>query len=206
MLWPSCGFTKRDLVAYYLAVAPALLPHLAGRAVTLARFPDGVDGPGWFQSNCPPGRPGWIPTADVVGTRGQPLRYCRIESAAALAWVANTAAIELHPFLARFDRPRFPSALVFDLDPEPPATLVDCCRVALDVRRLLPDGGGTALVKTSGARGLHVWVPVEAGDRTFAETSAFARGVAEVLARVGSRGDLFAPALRPPGTTWSDTE
>lgn len=92
------------------------MPHLAGRAVTLARFPDGVDGPGWYQSNCPQGA---ARTATVTGPSGKTVRYCLIEDEEALVWAANLGAIELHPFLARADAPDRPAALVFDSDPGP---------------------------------------------------------------------------------------
>lgn len=181
VLYPATGFTKRDLAAYLVAVAPALLPHLAGRAVALARFPDGVAGGYWFQANCPAGKPDWIPVAEVRGTRGQLLRYCRLEEPAALAWAAGTAAIELHPFLARADRPGAPTALVFDLDPGPPAGLLDAARAALDVRRLLERAGLAAFAKTSGASGVHVFAPLD-GTATFDGARAFVRAAAEALA------------------------
>jgi bifunctional non-homologous end joining protein LigD len=108
VLWPSTGFTKRDLLAYYEAVAPALLPHLAGKPVTLARFPEGVDSPGWYQTNCPAGQPEWVRVATVHGRSGQTLRYCLIEETAALLWAANLGTIEFHPFLATAARPDAP--------------------------------------------------------------------------------------------------
>ncbi|BDG01805.1 non-homologous end-joining DNA ligase [Anaeromyxobacter oryzae] len=196
ILYPATGFTKRDLVEYLVAVAPAMLPHLAGRAVTLARFPDGVDGGYWFQANCPGGKPDWLPVAEVTGTRGQTLRYCRLEEPAALAWAANTGAIELHPFLARADRPGAPTALVFDLDPAPPAALLEAAAAALVVRRLLARAGLAALPKTSGASGLHVVVPLD-GTQTFDETKAFVRAAAEALAAAAP--DRFAARLSRSG-------
>jgi bifunctional non-homologous end joining protein LigD len=196
VLYPATGFTKRDLAAYLVAVAPALLPHLAGRAVALARFPDGVAGGYWFQANCPAGKPDWIPVAEVHGTRGQLLRYCRLEEAAALAWVAGMAAIELHPFLARADRPGAPTALVFDLDPAPPAGVLDAARAALDVRRLLGRAGLAGFAKTSGASGVHVFVPLDA-TATFEDAKAFVRSAAEALA--ADAPDRFATRLGRAG-------
>lgn len=196
VLFPAAAFTKRDLVAYYLAVAPVLLPHLAGRAVTLARFPNGVEAPYWFQSNCPAGRPDWLPVVEVEGMRGQRLRYCRLEEPAALAWVANTGAIELHPFLARAERPEAPTALLLDLDPTPPADVLDAAQVALSARALLERAGLVAFAKTSGAKGVHVLVPLD-GSQGFAETKAFGRALAgrlaaadpeRVTARMGREG------------------
>jgi bifunctional non-homologous end joining protein LigD len=178
-LWPT-GFTKGQLVAYYERVAPVLLPHLAGRAVTLARFPDGVTGPGWFQMNCH-GAPPWMHTATIVGRRGQTLRYCVIDDLAALLWVANLAAIELHPFLALASHPDRPRALVMDLDPGDGADALDAARVALDVRDALERRGLVALLKSSGKKGLHVYAPL-AGAAAFAETRALARAIARQLA------------------------
>jgi bifunctional non-homologous end joining protein LigD len=180
ILYPAVAFTKRDLVAYYLAVAPALLPHLAGRPVTLARFPDGVDAPGWYQTNCPAGRPGWLPVAEVRGGAGQRLRYCRLEEPAALAWAANAGALELHPLLATCERPAEAGAVVVDLDPTSPAGLLDCARVALRARVLLARDGLDAAVKTSGAKGLHLFAPLRAG-ATFPEAKAYARALAARL-------------------------
>jgi bifunctional non-homologous end joining protein LigD len=166
VMYPQTGFTKGDVVEYYRAIAPAILPHLENRATTLVRFPDGVDGPGWYQSNCPKGAP---KTVEV--TRVKTVRYCVIDDADALLWAVNLGTLEFHPFLARADEPDRPRAMVLDLDPGPGAGLVACCEVALRLRELLPD----ALVKTSGAKGLHVYVPTRA---TYAETKARARDLA----------------------------
>jgi bifunctional non-homologous end joining protein LigD len=182
VLFPATGFTKRDLVDYYLAVAPALLPHLAGRAVTLARYPDGVDAPGWYQTNCPQGRPEWLPVAEVRGARGQTLRYCVLDGPAALAWAANAAAIELHPLLSSVDAPGSARALVLDLDPRPPAGLAECARLALRLRAFLSAAGLEAFAKTSGGRGLHLHAPLDGHDG-FDRTKAFARALAHEVAR-----------------------
>jgi bifunctional non-homologous end joining protein LigD len=181
VLFPAAGFTKRDLAEYYLAVAPAILPHLAGRAVTLARFPDGVEEGWWFQSSAPPGTPPWIPRVEVRGARGQLLRYLRLEEPAALVWAASAAAVEIHPFLALADRPAAPTALVLDLDPAPPAGLADACRVALAARARLAAAGLAGWPKTSGARGVHVVVPLD-GTQRFEDTKAWARALAAALA------------------------
>jgi bifunctional non-homologous end joining protein LigD len=187
VLFPRTGFTKRDLVEYYVSVASALLPHLAGRAVTLARYPEGVEGTYWFQTNCPPGRPAWLRVAALRGARGQALQPCLLEEPAALAWAANAGAIELHPWLATLEEPAAAHAVVFDLDPAPPAGLVECCRVALSLRGLLAESGLEGLVKTSGVKGLHLVVPLDA-PRGFAETKEFARTAAERLARATPDG------------------
>jgi bifunctional non-homologous end joining protein LigD len=181
VLWPAAGFTKAQMIEYYVAVAPALLPHLAGRPLTLRRFPEGVEAPNWYATQCPPGRPSWLPTVTLAGRRGRTHELCVVGDLPSLVWVANLGAIELHPLLARARRPEQPTAVVFDLDPGPPADLISCCRVALRLRDALADLGLTALAKTSGSVGLHVYVPLNT-PHTYAETKAFARAVAARLA------------------------
>jgi bifunctional non-homologous end joining protein LigD len=180
VLWPVTGTTKRELVDYLLTAAPALLPHLAGRATMLWRFPEGVDGKGWFQAQCR-SRPPWVRTADIVGRRGDLLRYCVIEERATLAWLANLGTIELHPHGWTVDDPASPSALLFDLDPGAPAGLAEAARVALLVADRLRRDGHAPVVKTSGSLGLHVAAPAWP-KASFPETKAYARGVAEALA------------------------
>ncbi|HYY51244.1 MAG TPA: non-homologous end-joining DNA ligase [Myxococcales bacterium] len=173
-LWPS--FTKGQMIEWYRAVAPALLPHLAGRAVTLARFPDGVEGPGWYQSNCPQGA---ARTTIVTGPSGKTVRYCLIDDLAALLWAANLGTIEFHPFLAPATTPDRPHALMLDLDPRAPAGLTECCAVALHLRAKLRPL--ESFVKTSGAKGLHLYVPLN-GSATYAQTKPFARELARAIA------------------------
>jgi bifunctional non-homologous end joining protein LigD len=172
VLWPRAQFTKGDLVEYYRSVADVLVPHLAGRPLTLWRFPEGVDGPNWWQNECR-GAPPWLTTREW---RGQ--RFCVVDDARSLLWIANLGTIELHPFLHRDGDA--PDTIVFDLDPGPPATLVDCCEVALLVRERV---GGVA--KTSGRAGLHVYARAEG--RSYTETKALARGVAAELASADER-------------------
>jgi bifunctional non-homologous end joining protein LigD len=181
VLWPRTGTTKRDLIDYQLAVAPVLLPHLRGRATMLWRYPEGIDGPGWFQAQCRSRAP-WMTTHPIVGRRGETLHYCVVEERASLAWLANLGTIELHPHLWTTDRPTEPTVLVLDLDPGPPAGLAEAARVALLVRRRLDDLGLPSLVKTSGGLGLHVLVPLAPG-ATFGATKAFGRSLARALAR-----------------------
>ena len=179
--WPEAGFTKGDMIAYYRAIAPVLLPHLAGRPVTLARFPDGVAGRGWYQTNAVSAPP-WLRTARIPPARGggAPLRYAVIDDLAGLLWAANWGAIELHPFLATVDDRARPLVLVFDLDPGVPAGIAACAAVAIRVRGRLARDGLAACAKTSGGAGLHVYVPMNQAV-TFAETKAYGRAVAEEL-------------------------
>ena len=170
VLWPEVGFTKGDMLDYYERVSDVLVPHLAGRPVTLRRFPEGVEGPNWFQNECR-GAPGWLRT---VTAREQ--RFCVVDDADGLLWAANLSSVELHPYLWRADAPERATHVVFDLDPGEGATVVDCCAVALRIRELFP----AARLKTSGLLGLHVFV---AHDAPFEETKALARDIADRLAR-----------------------
>ena len=158
VLWPSVGFTKGELVSYYLAVARYLLPHLADRPVTLLRAPDGVDNTYWFQTTCPH-PPEWMPTRRVASSRprSEPIDYCLIADKVSLVWVANLSAIELHPLLSRTGVEEEAEVVIFDLDPRPPAGLLECCRLARALRKVLDEEGCTPIVKTSGLAGLHVY-------------------------------------------------
>lgn len=175
VLWPEVGFTKRQMISYYASIAPVLLPHLRARPLTLKRYPDGVEGLYWFQTECR-GRPSWMRTHRISN-----FDYCIVDDLAALLWVANLASIELHPLLWVAEGPPTPSAVVFDLDPGPPAGLVACCRVALRVRSYLAVLGLESCAKTSGLEGLHVFVPLN-GTAGFEATRSFARDIARTLA------------------------
>jgi bifunctional non-homologous end joining protein LigD len=180
VLWPDADVTKSELIEYYVRVAPVLLPHLVGRPLTLRRFPDGVDGVSWHQNECR-GEPDWFRVFETSGVGGRVLRFCLAEDLASLVWLANQAAIELHPFQWRIDAPRRPTTLVFDLDPGPPADLVASARVGLFLRDLLDQVGLVAFPKTSGSLGLHLHVPLGA-PHDDEELKAFARAAAETLA------------------------
>jgi bifunctional non-homologous end joining protein LigD len=189
VLWPEPGVTKAEMIEYYVAVAPVLLPHLAGRALTLRRFPDGVGGVSWHQNECQR-EPDWFPVYETRGRGGRPLRFCMVDGLAALLWVANQAAIELHPFLWRVDAPSEPTQIVFDLDPGPPAGLVEAARVALALRPVLGELGLKAHVKTSGSLGLHVHAPLP----QLRDSKRFAREIAEALA--AQRPDEIVAEMR----------
>jgi bifunctional non-homologous end joining protein LigD len=180
VLWPAAGWTKGDMLDYYAAIAPALLPHLKDRGLTLARFPEGVEGTGWMQADCR-GHPDWMRVQLVEGKRGQRFRYCLIDDVAGLLWAANLGTIEFHPFLATADRADEPSWLVLDLDPGPPAGLHEASMVALAVRDRLESAGLRTVAKTSGSLGLHVYGPLAPG-HSFAQTKAYGRALAARLA------------------------
>ncbi|HEV2766249.1 MAG TPA: non-homologous end-joining DNA ligase [Acidimicrobiales bacterium] len=181
VLYPATGFTKAEVLDYYARVAPTLLPHLGDRALTLRRFPDGVEGGSFYEKNCPRYRPDWVGVHRVTGDDGA-IDFCRIDSLAALTWVANLAALELHTSMARASDPDSPTMVVFDLDPGPPAAVLDCARVALWIRRLLDELGLVCLVKTSGSKGLQAYVPLNS-PATYDETAGFAKRLAQLLER-----------------------
>ena len=201
VLWPAAGFTKGDMLDYYERVAPVLLPHLRGRPLTLGRFPDGVEGPGFAQTECR-GAPDWVATAPLRLRDGTLRNYCVVDDLASLLWVANLGTIELHPFLAPAGRLDRPGGVLFDLDPEPPAGLPDCARVALLVRDALAERGLEAVAKTSGSVGIHVFAALDP-PRPYAETRPLAREVAErlaadvpdVVARAGPRAERAGTVL-----------
>jgi bifunctional non-homologous end joining protein LigD len=181
VLWPETGTTKAQLIDYYVRIAGVLSPHLQGRPLTVRRFPDGIDGISWHQNECR-GEPEWFHVFETAGTSGRVLRFCVVDDLASLVWLANQAAIELHPFQWTIHAPRRPTAVVFDLDPGAPADLLDAGRVALLLRERLAELALESYLKTSGSLGLHVHVPL--GRPHEAErVKAFARGAAEGLAR-----------------------
>ncbi|MCW2952818.1 MAG: ligase [Conexibacter sp.] len=184
VLFPAAGFTKGDLIAYYVKIAPTLLAHLRDRPVTLRRWPSGVDGQSFYEKNCPGHRPEWVETASVYSSneRGR-IDFCLAQDAATLAWFANLAAIELHPSLALARAIDRPTAVVFDLDPGAPAGLAQCAEVALLLEGLFGQLGLRSVVKTSGSKGLQVYVPLGTGAATYERTKPFARQVAELLER-----------------------
>jgi bifunctional non-homologous end joining protein LigD len=177
VLYPAAGLTKAGVIDYYGRVSGALLPHVRDRALTLLRCPDGVDGERFVEKRCPPGAPDWVRT-------GGPQGSVVADEPATLVWLANLAALELHAHQHTVSDPERPRAVIFDLDPGPPAGLAECARLALELRDALETLGLRSLVKTSGSKGLHVSVPLEPDGRVGArETKAFALAVADVLAR-----------------------
>jgi bifunctional non-homologous end joining protein LigD len=175
-LYEQGGFTKGEVIDYYRRVASALLPHLAGRPLTLKRYPNGVGAGYFYEKRCPEYRPEWLKTARVEG-RTKTVNYCLANDLPALVWVANLASLELHVLLARADAIDRPTAMVFDLDPGPPAGLLDCVRVALELRDGLAASGLRSLAKVSGGKGLHFYVPLNTAV-TFDDTKRFAHALA----------------------------
>src|SRR5579875_594919 len=186
VLYPDATFTKGEVLDYYTRVAPVLLPHLADRPLTVKRYPNGVDAPFFFEKNAPRGTPSWVRTVTlpVPGStkNRETIDFVVVTGLPTLVWLANLAALELHVPQWRIPpRARKPRTdlVVFDLDPGPPATIAECCEVALALRAVLEEDGRTAVAKTSGSKGMQVSVPVEVDDPEL--TSAYAHAIARRL-------------------------
>jgi bifunctional non-homologous end joining protein LigD len=180
-LFPS-GFTKAQIIDYYIRIAPMMLPHLRGRGVTLKTYPRGTVERVFFEKECPTPRPAWMKTESVPRqlTEGN-IDYCVVRDVASLIWVINLAAVELHVPLAYTKDWNHPREMVFDLDPGPPATLLDCCRFGVRFRDVLANLGLQSFAKTSGGKGLHVYVPLNTPGLTFDDTKAFSHAVAKIF-------------------------
>jgi bifunctional non-homologous end joining protein LigD len=198
VLYPS-GFTKAQVIDYMARIAPVAIPHLTGRALTFKRFPDGTDTAGFFEKRCPGHRPEWVDVAVGPGDRDGGIEYCRIDEVASMVWAANMAAIELHAPMALADDLDTPRAVVFDLDPGPPATIVDCCRVAVAARDVLAAVDLSGWCKTSGSKGLQMYVPLNSAGASHAGAADFALAVGQVLERQlpGRVTTVMAKSERP---------
>jgi bifunctional non-homologous end joining protein LigD len=183
VLYPEPGFTKAQVIDYYTRVAPVLLPHLRGRPLTLKRYPNGVEGKYFYEKECPSHRPEWVSTARIpIRSDGRSVNFCLAEDLPTLVWTANLADLELHTSLARAAAITRPTMMVFDLDPGAPAAVLECARVALALRDLLAPLGVESWVKTSGSKGLQVYVPLNV-ETSYAQTKPFALAVAQLLER-----------------------
>jgi bifunctional non-homologous end joining protein LigD len=180
VLYPETGFTKGALIDYYARVVEFVLPHLRDRPLTLKPYPDGVEGPHFFKKRCPGERPEWMATAAVPSERHGTIEYCLATDLPSLVWLANRANIELHVTLARAGEIQRPTAMAFDLDPGDGLGLLDCCQVATLIRGMLSRLGLESLVKVSGKKGVHLWVPLNGAD-TYERVQPFSRQVAETL-------------------------
>jgi bifunctional non-homologous end joining protein LigD len=161
VLYPSVGFTKGDVIRYYVGVAPFMLPHLAGRALTLRRYPNGVDGKSFFEKRCPSHAPKWVHLVTwSPSSKEEPIRACDARDARTLAWLGNLAALELHPSLWLGKNSDRPTVMVFDLDPGLPAAVSECATVAMWLRAKLEQMGLDSVPKTSGSKGLQIYAPL----------------------------------------------
>jgi bifunctional non-homologous end joining protein LigD len=198
VLYPS-GFTKAEVVDYMARIAPVAVPHLTGRALTFKRFPDGTDRDGFFEKRCPGHRPEWLPVALGPGDRRGGIEYCCVSEPAAMVWAANMAAIEIHAPMALAADLDTPRTLVFDFDPGAPATIVECCQVALAAREVLGAAGLQGWCKTSGSKGLQMYVPLNTPGATHSGCADFALAVGQVVERQmpGQVTTVMAKAVRP---------
>jgi len=182
VFYPKTGFTKGNVIDYYIRISPYLLPHLKNRPITLKRYPDGVEGMFFYEKQCPAGRPRYVKTAKVPKSDGGEIDYCLINDLPALVWAANLADLELHTFLHKAPAIARPTALAFDLDPGPPANILHCCKVALQLKAVLDSLGLLSLPKTSGSKGLQIYVPLNSSV-TYERSKPFARALAVFLER-----------------------
>jgi bifunctional non-homologous end joining protein LigD len=181
VLYPKAGFTKGQVVDYMVRIAPALLPHLAGRPLTLKRYPEGVEGLFFYEKNCPKHKPDWVKTAKVWSEgNNRFMYYCVVDQLPTLVWLANLADLELHTSLSVASEIHTPTVIAFDLDPGPPASIVQCCQVGLWIRDTFEQLGLQAFAKTSGSKGLQVYVPLNT-PVTYEETKPFAKAIARLL-------------------------
>jgi len=181
VLYPATGFTKKDVIDYYARIAPAMLPHLAGRALTRKRYPDGVDGEPFFEKNAPMHKPDWVKVAPIwSGASRRTVNYILADDLGTLIWLANLAALELHPSLALAKDIECPTMMVFDLDPGPPANIVQCCQVAIWLREIFEHLGLESFAKTSGSKGMQLYVPLNT-PTTYDKTKLFSHALAQLL-------------------------
>jgi bifunctional non-homologous end joining protein LigD len=181
VLYPQAGFTKAQVIDYYVRIAPVLLPHLRDRPLTMKRYPEGVEGELFYQKNCPPHRPSWVTTAPIWSEgNNRWMDYCLVQDMATLVWAANLADIELHTSLSLAKEILRPTMTVFDLDPGEPANIVQCCQAGIWVRDVFNHFGLQAFPKTSGSKGLQVYVPLNT-PASYDDTKLFAHELARLL-------------------------
>ena len=195
VLYPQAGFTKAQVIDYYTRISPALLPHLRDRPLTLKRYPNGVEGQYFYEKNCPSHRPEWVHTEPVWSRRNKAhINFCIANDLPTLVWAANLADLELHTSLSRAREIQRPTMMVFDLDPGEPAAMLDCAQVGLWLRGIFRQLRLESFPKTSGSKGLQVYVPLNRPEVTYDHTKPFARTLAELLER--HHGDLVVSSMK----------
>ena len=183
ILYPKAGFTKGQVIDYYIRIADALLPHLKDRPLTMKRYPNGVESEFFYEKNCPSHRPKWVKTAKVWSEgNNRMMDYCLAQDLPTLVWAANLADLELHTSLSRKNAVERPTMMVFDLDPGAPADIVQCCQVGIWLRDILQEMKLQSWAKTSGSKGLQLYVPLNTAV-TYDETKALSHALAEYLER-----------------------
>jgi bifunctional non-homologous end joining protein LigD len=179
VLYPAVGFTKGEVIDYYTRISPVLLPHLRGRPLTLKRYPDGVEGQYFYEKQCPSHRPDWVRT-EPVKADGKVIDFCVVDDLPSLVWTSNLADLELHTSLSLAEDVQRPTMVVFDLDPGPPAAILECAQVGMWLRDTFDELGLESFPKTSGSKGLQVYVPLNT-PVTYEQTKPFARALARLL-------------------------
>jgi len=181
VLYPAASFTKGQVVDFYVRIAPVLIPHLAGRPLTMKRYPEGIDQEYFFEKNAPMHRPDWVKTAPIWSeSNHRTIHFLLANDLPTLVWIANLASIELHPSLSLAEDIATPTMIVFDLDPGPPANIVQCAQVGLWVREIFDHFGLQSFPKTSGSKGMQVYIPLNT-KTSYGETKSFAHAVARLL-------------------------
>src|SRR5882724_1515076 len=181
VLYPATGFTKGQVIDYYARIAPVLVSHLAGRPLTLKRYPNGVDSQFFFEKNATAHRPDWVQTAPIWSEHNRrTINYILANDLPTVVWMANLAAIELHPSLSMAKEIECPTMMVFDLDPGPPANIVQCAQVGMWLREIFEHFGLQSFPKTSGSKGLQIYVPLNT-PTTYDVTKPFAHALARLL-------------------------
>ncbi len=182
LMYPACGYTKAQVIDYYVRIAAVMVPHIAGRCMTMKRFPDGVDGESFFNKRCPDWRPDWIEAAKGPGESAGDIHYCRIDETASLVWAANLASLELHAPMATAEDILSPTMVVYDLDPGEGTSIVECAQVAVELVDVLSAVSLKGWPKTSGSKGMQVYVPLNVA-HTHEHASSFARASGQLLER-----------------------
>jgi bifunctional non-homologous end joining protein LigD len=194
VLYPEDGFTKGEVIDYYARIAPTMLTHIGDRGITMRRFPNGVDDKSFFEKRCPSHRPSWVAVCPGPGDSGGAIDYCRLADVPSVVWAANLAALEIHAPMARCADIETPCMVVFDLDPGEPAAMRECAEVGLWIRDVLEGLKLECFAKTSGSKGLQVYVPVNGQPLTHEQASRFAHAVAQAMEK--HHGDKVLSVMR----------
>ncbi|MEY2452999.1 MAG: bifunctional non-ous end joining protein LigD [Acidimicrobiaceae bacterium] len=194
VLYPATGFTKGEVIDYYARIAPTMLTHVGDRGITMRRFPNGVDDKSFFEKRCPKHRPEWLGVCPGPGDHGGAIDYCRLADRPALVWAANLAALEIHAPMARCVDIETPCMVVFDLDPGEPAAMTECAEVGMWIRDVLEGLKLECFAKTSGSKGLQLYVPVNGQPLTHEQASGFAHAVAQAMEK--HHGDKVLSVMR----------
>jgi bifunctional non-homologous end joining protein LigD len=204
ILFPKLKITKAQVIEYYIKIAPRMLGFLADRPIVLTRFPNGIDKQGFYEKNAPEGTPPWVKTVRIYSeTAERNVDYIVCNDLDTLIWLANLAAIEIHIPLSTVDSREKPDLVLFDIDPEPPASYEEASEVALSLKEKLDGLGLRSYAKTSGKKGLHIIIPV-IREHTFRETRAFAHKIGQQLAKEHEIAVSEFSETKKPGRVFVD--